>query len=204
MADTARTFGKGELITAVVIALAVGFFAGTVVMELRQPAGPRAQAAAVDGAGPGQADQNDAPVSKEDEARITELEIAMATKAGDQAGWVELGNAYFDTHQARKAIVAYEKALALGNADPDVWTDLGIMQRQAGQPDKALKSFDAALALNPRHEHALYNRGVVLLHDTGDKAGATAAWEKLLEVNPGAKTPDGRPVKDIVAELKRG
>ncbi len=210
MADTARTFGKGELITAVVIALAAGFFAGTVVMELRQPAGPRVQAeagpAAVDGAvgGVGAVDGAAAPVSKEDEARITELEIAMATKAGDQAGWVELGNAYFDTHQAGKAIVAYEKALALGKASPDVWTDMGIMQRQAGQPDKALHSFDAALALNPRHEHALYNRGVVLLHDTGDKAGATAAWEKLLEVNPAAKTPDGRLVKDIVAELKRG
>ena len=198
MADTARKFGKGELMTAVVIALAAGFFAGTVVMELRQPAGARVQAESAAGAAP-------APVvSGAEAARISELEIALATKPGDQDAWVELGNLYFDTHQARKSITAYEKAIALGVKSPDVWTDLGIMQREAEQPKQALASFDAALKLNPRHENAMYNKGVVLLHDTGDKAGAAEAWGRLLEVNPNAKTPDGRPLEGIVAELKRG
>ena len=201
MAETARTFGKGELLTAVVIALAAGFFAGTVVMELRQPAGLKVQAEA--GAGSVSA-KNDGHEHEAEFKRIQELEIATAKAAGDKDLWVELANLYFDTHQAPKAISAYEKAIALGANSPDIWTDMGIMQREAGQPDKALKSFDAALALNPRHEQAWYNRGVVLLHDTGDKAGAAAAWQKLLEVNPAAKTPDGRPLKDIVAELKRG
>ena len=202
MKDTARKFGKGELITAVVIALAAGFFAGTVVMELRQPAGPRVQAEA--GAGPAASAQNDGDDHTAELARIAELEIATATKAGDQGAWLELANLYFDTHQARKAIAAYEKTIALGASSPDVWTDLGIMQREAKQQQKALASFDAALKLNPRHENALYNKGVVLLHDTGDKAGATKAWAQLPEVNPKAKTPDGRPLADIVAELKRG
>ncbi|PKN08545.1 MAG: hypothetical protein CVU73_08925 [Deltaproteobacteria bacterium HGW-Deltaproteobacteria-8] len=197
MANQARTFGKGELITAVVIALAVGFFAGTVVMELRQPAGARVQA------GAGASSEGEA-VSPETQAHITELEIATATKPGDSGLWVELGNLYFDTHQAQKSVAAYQKAIALGTASPDVWTDLGIMQREAGQPQQALASFDAALKLNPRHENALYNKGVVFLHDTGDKAGAAKAWGRLLEINPGAKTPDGRPLSDIVAELKRG
>ena len=202
MADTARKFGKGELFTAVVIALAAGFFAGTVAMELRQPAGPRVQAEAA--AGPVASAKNDGDDHTAEMARIAELEIATATRAGDQGAWLELANLYFDTHQAQKAIAAYEKTIALGASSPDVWTDLGIMQREAKQPQKALVSFDTALKLNPRHENALYNKGVVLLHDTGDKAGAAKAWGQLLEVNPNAKTPDGRPLAGIVAELKRG
>jgi len=199
MADTARKFSKGELVTAVVIALAVGFFAGTVVMELRQPVAAKVQAEA----GPAAAPEG-AAVSPETQAHITELEIATATKPGDSGLWVELGNLYFDTHQARKSIAAYEKAIALGASSPDVWTDLGIMQREAGLHQKALASFDAALKQDPRHENALYNKGVVLLHDTGDKAGAAKAWGRLLEINPGAKTPDGRPLGGIVTELGRG
>jgi len=201
MAQTERKFSKGELVTAVVIALAVGFFAGTVVMELRQPAAAKVQADSGPGVPTGV--PGDATVSAEDQARITQLEVATATKPADQGQWVDLGNMYFDTHQAQKAIAAYQKALALGKASPDVLTDLGIMQREAGQPQQALASFDAALKLNPRHEHALYNKGVVLLHDTGDKAGAAKAWAQLIEVNPEAKTPDGRPLAGIVAELKK-
>jgi cytochrome c-type biogenesis protein CcmH/NrfG len=197
MAQTERKFSKGELITAVVIALAVGIFAGTVVMELRQPAAAKVQA----DSGPGV--PAEVSVSAEDQARITQLEIATATKPGDQGQWVDLGNMYFDTHQAQKAIAAYQKALALGKASPDVLTDMGIMQREAGQPQQALASFDAALKLNPRHEHALYNKGVVLLHDTGDKAGAAKAWAQLVEINPEAKTPDGRLLSGIVTELKK-
>lgn len=200
MAESTRTFGKGELIGAVVIALAAGFFLGTVVMELRQPAKVQAVAqapAAQAGAG------GDGHDHSAEQARISELEIALASKPGDQAGWVELGNLYFDTHQARKSIAAYEKAIALGEQSPDVWTDLGIMQREDKRFKEALASFDLALKRNPRHENALYNRGVVLLHDTGDRAGAAAAWGRLLEVNPNAKTPDGRPLAGIVSELRK-
>lgn len=200
MADTARKFGKGELVTAVVIALAAGFFAGTVVMELRQPAGARVQAEG--GAAPASA-KDDGHEHDAELKRIGELEVATVGKPGDQGQWVELGNLYFDTHQAQKAITAYEKAIALGVNSPDVWTDLGIMQREAELPKKALASFETALKLNPRHENAMYNTGVVLLHDTGDRAGAAEVWGRLLEVNPSAKTPDGRPLGGIVTELKK-
>ncbi|MDQ7836472.1 MAG: tetratricopeptide repeat protein [Humidesulfovibrio sp.] len=200
MAQTERKFNKGELITAVVIALAVGFFAGTVVMELRQPAASRVQAEG--GAGTASI-KDDGHEHDAELKRIGELEIATAGKPDDSGQWVELGNLYFDTHQAQKAIVAYQKAIALGVSSPDVWTDLGIMQREAGQAQQALASFDTAIKLNPRHENAWYNKGVVLLHDTGDKAGAAKAWSQLLEIKPDAKTPDGRPLAGIVVELKK-
>lgn len=203
--ETKRVFGAGQLAAAVVIALAVGFYVGTVFMELRQPAGASGMPAQAAGGAPAEGlDAKDAESHTAELAHIKELEGATAAAPKEQAKWIELANLYFDTHQAKKAIVAYETALGLGKASPDVWTDLGIMQREAGEPKKALNSFDAALGINPNHEHALYNKGVVLLHDAGDKAGAAAIWEKLVGINPNAKTPDGRPLQAIVQELKRG
>jgi cytochrome c-type biogenesis protein CcmH/NrfG len=202
MAETTRTFSKGELLGAVVAALAVGFFLGSMFMELRQaaPTGSQAlQQAGESAAAPGQ------PVVSPDLlAQIRDMEIAMAQKPGDQSGWVELANAYFDTHQAQKAITAYEKAVAIGPVSPDVWTDFGIMRRQAGQPQKALECFDTALKLDPRHQNALFNKGVVQLHDLQDRAGALGTWERLLKLNPAAKDPGGRLVQSLVDELKKG
>jgi cytochrome c-type biogenesis protein CcmH/NrfG len=202
MAAKARTFSKGEFIGGIVAALAVGFFIGSMFMELRQGSQMPMQAGAGMSAQQAQAgDAQDHPVEM---ARIGELEIALAGKPGDQAAWIELGNLYFDTHQARKSITSYEKAVAMGPVSADVWTDLGIMHREAGEAKKAVETFDTALKLNPAHENALYNKGVVQLHDLKDRAGATATWEKLLTVNPGAKNPEGRSMRSMVDELKKG
>lgn len=199
MAETARRFSKGELLAAVLVALAVGFYGGTVFMELKAPAAQAPQTGAT-----AQARQDDGHEHAAELARIGELEIATAQKPGDQAQWIELGNLYFDTHQAQKSIAAYQKAVALGPVSADVWTDLGIMHREAGQPQKALETFDTALKLNPQHENALYNKGVVQLHDVKDRAGAVATWERLAAVNPNAKTPEGRSLKAMLAELRKG
>lgn len=202
MAAKARTFSKGEFIGGIVAALAVGFFIGSMFMELRQGSQMPMQAGA--GMSAQQAQGGDAQDHPAEMARIAELEIALAGKPGDQATWIELGNLYFDTHQAKKSITSYEKAVALGPVSSDVWTDLGIMHREAGEAKKAVETFDTALKLNPAHENALYNKGVVQLHDLKDRAGATATWEKLLTVNPGAKNPEGRSMRALVDELKKG
>lgn len=202
MAETARTFSKGEFMGGVVAALAVGFFLGSMFMELRQPAQMPMQTMG-QAAGQMPAKAGDGHDHAAELAHIGELEIATAQKPGDQAQWIELGNLYFDTHQARKSIGAYGKAVALGPVSADVWTDLGIMHREAGEPKKALETFDAALKLDPRHENALYNKGVVQLHDVQDRVGAAATWEKLLQVNPAAKNPEGRPLRSMVDELKK-
>lgn len=203
MAKAARTFSKGEFLGGIVAALAVGFFVGSMMMELRQPALVPGQAAMqAQGQMPDKsADGHD---HSAEQSRIAELEIALAGKPGDQATWIELGNLYFDVHQSLKSIAAYEKAVAFGPVDANVWTDMGIMHREAGQIQQALATFDTALKLDPRHENALYNKGVVQLHDGKDRAGAVATWEKLVQVNPGAKNPEGRLVKDMLAEMKKG
>ncbi len=135
-------------------------------------------------------------------ARTGELEKALAARPADNAGWIELGNLYFDTGQAEKSIHAYEHALALEPGNADVLTDLGIMYRESGKPLKALENFRKAVAVNPRHVNALFNEGVVLSTDLGDKAGAIAAWEKLLKINPDASGPNGKTVRQMIQELR--
>jgi cytochrome c-type biogenesis protein CcmH/NrfG len=204
VASTTRTYGLGHLIGVAVAAPAVGFYLRSVFMSLREPpvpAGPPASVAQSGQPGPGQAAPAEIPPKVA--AQIAELEQAVAAKPGDQSLWIDLGNLYFDAQQAAKAASAYEKAVVLGPVSADVWTDLGIMHRETGNAKKAVECFDAAVKLDPRHENALYNKGVVLLHDVKDRAGALSAWESLLLLNPMAKNPEGKPLRELVDQLRK-
>lgn len=135
-------------------------------------------------------------------SRITELTGIVAKNPENLAALVELGNLYFDTNQPKKSIAAYERALAISPANADVLTDLGIMYREDGNFPKALESFQKAIQVNPAHENAMFNEGVVLYHDLGRKAEARAAWGRLVGINPEARAPDGKPVSEMINNLK--
>lgn len=201
MSDKSRVFSKGELAGAVVAALAVGFFLGSMFMQLRQGAN-EPPAMSMQQGGPASGMSGGQGMPPEAAAQIRDLEIATAQKPGDQNAWIELGNLYFDAHQPQRSAAAYEKAVALGPVGPDVWTDYGTMLRELGQAKKAVECFDAALKIDPKHENTLYNKGVVQLHDLNDSAGAKATWQRLLDLNPGAKSPEGRPLREMLAEIK--
>jgi tetratricopeptide (TPR) repeat protein len=77
------------------------------------------------------------------------------------------------------------------------------MYRRTGQPQKAIEAFDKAAKIDPRQETALYDKGIVLMHDLNDIPGAIKAWEELIKRNPAATSPSGQPVKNLVKTLKR-
>jgi len=52
-------------------------------------------------------------------------------------------------------------------------------------------------------ETSYFNKGVVLMHDLNDSAGALKAWEGLLKINPMAKAPNGQLVMELVEKLKQ-
>jgi cytochrome c-type biogenesis protein CcmH/NrfG len=177
------------------VALAAGFFGGVVFSSYRA-----SNVAPVPGSPefPGMP-----PVSQEQSQELTTLLQATRTKPDDVNAWTQLGHLYFDTGQYKKSIQAYEKSLALDPSRPDVWTDLGVMYRRTGDPTQAVKCFDRALAIDPGHETALFNKGVVLMHDIKDLNAALQAWEKLVQVNPNAQTPDGRTIKSMIEMVKK-
>ena len=76
------------------------------------------------------------------------------------------------------------------------------MYRRSGQPNKAIESFDKAAKIDPKHETALFNKGIVLMHDLNDLDGAIQAWQELVKRNPAATSPTGQPVKDLVERMK--
>ncbi len=115
--------------------------------------------------------------------------------------WNNLAFLYHDTHQHELAIRAYEESLKLAPGVPDILVDLGVMYRAVGQPQKAIACFDQALQKNPAHQIGLLNKGVVLMYDLKDTAGAKAAWQALLRVNPKAAMPDGTPVSTLVQKM---
>lgn len=193
-----RYVRKTTLYISVAVALVLGAYVGNLATGLATPPRPvEKRAVATPSAPQGQ----QAPMASETTGRILELEQAVIKSPDDVVAWVHLGNLYFDTDQPKEAIRAYEKALTLKPAQPDVLTDLGVMYRAIHEHDKALATFDKALAANPKHQVAMFNKGIVLLHDLKRTKEAVAAWRALLAVNPDARAPDGTPVRDIIKEL---
>lgn len=148
--------------------------------------------------------QNVAPenLSQEKLNQIKTLKEQTQNQPTDPAAWSQLGHLYFDTGQIDQAIDAYEHSVSLNANQPDVLTDMGVMYRRSGNPKKAIEQFDKALAIRPDHEIALYNKGIVLMHDMKDAKGAADVWSQLLIINPNATTPSGEPLTKMVDQLK--
>ena len=179
----------------VMVALAAGFICGVIFSSYRT--------SRVSAVPAGQEFSGTTPMTLEQRQALSALEQQTHDTPGNVSAWTQLGHLYFDTGQYEKAIQAYEKSLELDPSQPDVWTDLGVMFRRAGNPSKAVQSFDHALAIDGDHETALFNKGVVLLHDIKNTPEALKAWGRLVQINPNAQTPDGRTVKSMIDQVKK-
>ena len=189
--DKYEGYVKKETMYMVIgVALLVGFLSGVVFTVFKSPGGSGSSAP--------QVSQNQ---NGGHDLSVAEKQVANAPN--DPEAWIHLGNAYFDTDQAVKAINAYTKALELAPGNPNVLTDLGVMYRRNGESDKALASFDQAIEAAPTHEQSRLNKGVVLMFDKNDQAAAFEAWEALLAMNPMIKIPNGQLLKDFMQELQK-
>lgn len=189
---------KSTFYMVVAVALVAGLYLGNVLTSTLAPGQSpvtKKQVSAPSG------EQATSQVPPEVMNRILELEQAVIKNPQDADAWTHLGHLYFDTHQAKEAIRAYERSLALKPNDPDVITDLGVMFRADHQHDKALAAFDKAVSINPKHEIALFNKGIVLYFDMEKKDEGLAVWRKLLSTNPAAKAPDGTPLDAMIKQL---
>jgi tetratricopeptide (TPR) repeat protein len=136
--------------------------------------------------------------------RAKALEAEVLNNPENTEAWIQLGHIYFDTNKYAQAIAAYEKSLEFNSSNADVLTDLGIMYRRSGQPRNAIVKFDRAIAIDPKHETARFNKGIVLMHDLGDRDGAIRAWEDLLEINPLAMAANNQSLDQMVKHYKEG
>ena len=113
---------------------------------------------------------------------------------------VQLGNLYYDAKQYPAAIDYYQRSLKLQPFDTSVRTDLGTAYWYKGDPDSAIAEFNKALAIAPTKADTLFNLGIVKWQGKKDAEGAVAAWQKLLDTNPGY--PNKEAVLQLIAQVQ--
>ena len=76
-------------------------------------------------------------------------------------------------------------------------SDAGVQLEAHGRYDSALRAYAEALKIKPDHLPALVH-SAWLLEQTGRPADALPLWKKVLELEPNATDPAGKPVRDRV------
>lgn len=200
--DTPRGMPYNTAILAIILAFVLGAVVGSVVPQLMQPQKAVVAQAPAGPAAPQQSApaQTANPQQGHDMHVIQDLEKQLAKDPANRQLYVALGNACFDAHLHGRAIQAYEKALEMDPKDADVLTDVGIMYRETGAFDTALARFRQAQAIDPGHINSAFNEGVVLYYDLNSKKEALARWQRLLDANPAAVAPNGKPLADLIRE----
>ena len=141
-----------------------------------------------------------------DDAKVQGLMTIIKSDPKNAGAHVQLGNAYFDAERYADAIKWYEESLKLDPKNVDASTDLGVSYNYSSRTDEALKQFDYSLKLNPTHAKTLLNQGIVLAFGKRDLKGATAAWEKVVQLAP--NSPEAQAARQglqgIAAATGRG
>jgi cytochrome c-type biogenesis protein CcmH/NrfG len=136
----------------------------------------------------------------EHQRRIAAAQSIVARDPKNVQAWIQLGNDYYDTRQAQKAVEAYGRALELRPNDPNVLTDQGNMYRELGQFEKAIANFQKASQADPKHVQSLFNMGIVFAHDLTQPKKAIEAWERVIQVAP--QSEQAAQARRSIEELK--
>ena len=189
-----RPDNRRQMITYCII-FVIGFLAGVAFTVYKSSSITPVSVTVPDG-------QQSPPHNEETHQATINLEAEVTANPGNFQAWASLGNLYYDTDQATKAIAAYNKSLQLHKGDANLITDLGVMYRKNNQPEKAIEHFNRAIQENSTHLPSRYNKGIVLLYDLGDQKAAIAAWEEMLGIDPQAKTANGMTIRDLIDKVK--
>ena len=122
-----------------------------------------------------------------DESRASAMKSQAEQNPNDAVIRVQLGNLYFDAERLPEAAQWYEAALKINSKDVNASTDLGIVYYYMNQPDRALAQFDRSLTIDSTHAKTLLNQGIVRAFGKQDLKGASASWEKVLQVAPNSE-----------------
>jgi tetratricopeptide (TPR) repeat protein len=137
-------------------------------------------------------------------AEISAYKERLKTNPKDLEALIFLGNSNFDIKRYEKAKELYIQALMIDPKNPSVRTDLASCFRNLGQADQAIVELRTVLALTPGHPSALFNLGVILSNDKGDKKGAIQSWQELLKKHPESTLSHGLAEKIALLQNEGG
>ncbi len=179
-------------IVAIALSLLVGFAGGVVFSVYKIPS--------ITGQFP--SNQQSKNTDDEKKQHIQHLEESVAENDQNIEAWTQLGHAYFDSDDFKKAIFAYNKVLKLEPNNSAIYSDLGVMYRRNSEPEKAIESFNKAIELDATNIQAQFNVGIVLFHDLKDQDGAIKAWEKVASIQPDYQVSTGQNILQLIESLK--
>ena len=115
---------------------------------------------------------------------IQQLEARLIEAPDDVQLIVDLANLYFEIESFQGAISYFGRALEFRPDDPALRTDMATALYYSNQVEDAIVEFETALAIAPNHPQTLFNMGVVILQESGNREGAIELWEQLIRMNP--------------------
>ena len=152
------------------------------------------------GATPLEASPTATAVPSLDPDRVAELIATAEADAQDVQSRILLAGMYFDSHSFEQAIPWYEEVVRLMPEDVQAITNLGISYYYVGLPERAVEQLERSLEIEPGHAQTLVSLGVVKAFGLEDLDGASAAWQRVLEVAPDG--PEAEAAREALSRLQ--
>ena len=178
--ESERTPPKsGHIAAAIIVAIFVPVTAGTLYLQLGNPAAitqtdnPPQTAAGADGQAPSLVDL------------LPQLEARLAAAPDDVNGWRLLGRSYLSVNEFARAQSAFEKALALEENDVPTLAQLAeaiAMTRDGDLSGESLRYLERANSIDPDNEHALWLLAIAR-QQTGDHQSALDGFDRLASIS---------------------
>lgn len=108
---------------------------------------------------------------------------------------------YKAAHQFKEAITYFQKALAIDPRNIAIRDDMASCMYYSGDVDGAIAQLEKSLTYDPKHAGTLMNLGIIKWKGKDDTAGAIAAWQTLLKLNP--DFPQKDKIEQLIAEAKQ-
>lgn len=108
---------------------------------------------------------------------------------------------YKAAHQFKDAIAYFQKALDVDPKNVPIRTDMASCMYYTGDVDGALAQLDKSLTYDPKHPGTLMNIGIIKWQGKNDVAGAVAAWQTLLKLNP--NFPQKAVIEHMITEAQQ-
>ena len=116
------------------------------------------------------------------------LEKAIKIKPDDHDVYNNMGNAYYDLKEYKKAIECYKKAIELKPDYYDAHYNMGNAYDDLKEYEKAIECYKKAIELKPDDHDVHYNMGNAY-YDLKKYGKAIECYEKALEIEPYDRDP---------------